>query len=618
MTDTDNATLPKLLCERAKTTPDAQALREKSYGIWRAITWRGYRDRVEELCLGLRALGIGRGDIVAIVGDNRPEWVLSELAAQALGAIPLGIYQDSVSEELVVLAEASDAKLLIAEDQEQVDKVLEVRHRLPKLERVIASDPRGMRGYDDPCLMALSELAASGRASKKDDPGRFDALVAETSPDDVALLATTSGTTGTPKLAMLTHHNLVSMAKSLMAVDPLGPGDELVSFLPLAWVGEQMMSVSCALVTGATVNFPEEPETVTEDLREIAPHVMFSPPRIWESLLSEVQMKREDATWLKRRVLDWALDGNHSGVRKSLANLVCLYWIRDGLGLQRLKHAYTGGAALGPDTLRFFHELGVNLKQIYGQTEVSGISVVHRDGAVKPDTMGEPLPGTELRITEDGEIISRSQAVFAGYYKNDAGTAEVLRDGWLYSGDAGYLDADGQLVVIDRVDDVAHLEDGTAFSPQFVENKLKFSPYVREAVVFGGDGRPFVTALVSIDFQNVGNWAERRQVRFTTFVDLSQQEAVVELLTVEIRRVNEQLPEAMRVKRFLLLHKELDADDAELTRTRKVRRRTVAERYRGLVTALVEDASTVALETEIRYQDGRSAQISVSIPIVRL
>ena len=329
-------TLPKLLCERASASPDAQALREKSYGIWRAITWRGYRDRVEEICLGLQALGIVRGDIVAIVGDNRPEWVLSELAAQALGAIPLGIYQDSVSEELVVLAEASDAKLLIAEDQEQVDKVLEVRHRLPKLERVIVSDPRGMRGYDDPCLMALSELTASGRASQKDGPGRFEALVADTSPDDVALLATTSGTTGTPKLAMLTHRNLVSMATSLMAVDPLGPGDELVSFLPLAWVGEQMMSVSSALVTGATVNFPEEPETVTEDLREIAPHVMFSPPRIWESLLSEVQMKREDATWLKRRVLDWALDGHHSGVRKSLAELVCLYWIRDGTNPREL------------------------------------------------------------------------------------------------------------------------------------------------------------------------------------------------------------------------------------------------------------------------------------------
>ena len=608
MTDT----FPKLLCARAASTPDAPAVREKIFGIWETTTWRGYLERVSEICLGFESLGLGKGDKIAIIGDNRPEWIFSELAAQALGAIPLGLYQDSVSSELAELIEASDAKLLVVEDQEQVDKVLEVRDRLGKLEKVLYDDPRGLRSYHDPFLAPLSDFAKLPK-----DPRRFEKLAESTSPDAVALLATTSGTTGVPKLAMLTHRNLLSMARNLLAVDPLDSGDELVSFLPLAWVGEQMMSVSAALVTGATVNFPEEPETVTSDLHDIAPHVMFSPPRIWESLLSDVQMKREDASWLKRRVLDWALHVNGSPAwKRRLADVLCLYWIRDGLGLRRLKRAYTGGAALGPDILRFFHGLGVNLKQIYGQTEISGISVVHRDGDVKVETMGEPIPETELRISEDGEIISKSPAVFLGYYENEAATAQALRDGWLHSGDAGYFDDDGHLVVIDRTKDVTRLPDGTLFSPQFIENKLKFSRFVREAVVFGGEGRPFVTAILSIDFQNVGNWAEKRRVPFTTFTDLSQQEPVLELLTREVRKANETLLEPMQVRRFLLLHKELDADDAELTRTRKVRRHTVLERYRELVDALYGQQASVSVDTEITYRDGRTARLSVSIPIV--
>ena len=508
-----------------------------------------------------------------------------------------------------MLAEAADAKILVVEDQEQVDKVLDVRDRLGAVERVVYADERGMRSYDDPLLMPLSELCS------RSEPGNLGNLVEATRADDVALLATTSGTTGTPKLAMLTHRNLLSMASNLMAVDPLEPEDELVSFLPLAWVGEQMMAVSSALTAGYTVNFPEEPETVTEDLREIAPSVMFAPPRIWESLLSEVQMQREDASWLKRRVLDWALARSAENV---VAELACLYWVRDALGLGRLKRAYTGGAALGPDTLRFFHDLGVNLKQIYGQTEVSGISVVHRDGAVKPETMGEPLPGTDLRITDDGEIVTKSPAVFAGYYGDAEATAATLDDGWLRSGDAGYLDDDGHLVVIDRVDDVTHLEDNTPFSPQFVENKLKFSAYVREAVVFGGEGRPFVSALVAMDFHNVSTWAERRQIPFTTYTDLSRRAAVLELVTGEIERVQRALPSAMKVQRFLLLHKELHADDAELTRTRKVRRHTVVERYRELIDALYGDDDSVSVSTEISYQDGRRATLTVDIPIVSL
>ena len=606
-------TLPKLLCERASLTPEAPAFREKSFGIWRTLSWREVRDRVEAICLGLLSLGLGKDDKIAIVGDNRPDWIHAELAAQSLGAIPVGIYQDSVSEELFSLTEACDAKILIVEDQEQVDKFLEVRDRLHDVERIVYADERGMRLYDDPMLMPLSELGARGKARR--DQGGFAALVERTTAADVALLATTSGTTGAPKLAMLTHGNLLSMARNLMAVDPLEPGDELVSFLPLAWVGEQMMAVSSALTVGFTVNFPEEPETVTEDLREIGPSVMFAPPRIWESLLSEVQMKREDVSWLKGRVLDWALEKSSTNV---LAELACHYWIRDALGLRRLKRAYTGGAALGPDTLRFFRKIGVNLKQIYGQTEVSGISVVHRDGAVEPETMGEPLPETELRITEDGEIVTKSPAVFTGYYGNAEETRAVLEDGWLHSGDAGYFDADGQLVVIDRASDVTYLADDTPFSPQFVENKLKYSPYVREAVVFGGEGKAFVSALVVIDFQNVGSWAEKRQIPFTTFTDLSQQDAVRSLLIGEVERVQETLPRPMQVRRFLLLHKELDADDAELTRTRKVRRHTVSDRYRDLVNALCGENETVSVTTEITYQDGRRARLALDVPIVTL
>ena len=608
-----NDTLPKLLCERALSSPEAPAFREKSFGIWRTLSWREVRDRVEAICLGLLSLGLGKDDEIAIVGDNRPDWIHAELAAQSLGAVPVGIYPDSVSEELFSLTDACDAKIPIVEDQEQVDKVLEVRDRLHDVARIVYADERGMRLYDDPMLMPLSELCARGEARR--EPGGFAAIVERTTANDVALLATTSGTTGAPKLAMLTHGNLLSMARNLMAVDPLEPGDELVSFLPRARVGEQMMAVSSALTAGFTVNFPEEPETVTEDLRETGPSVMFAPPRIWESLLSEVQMKREDASWLKRCVLDWALEKSSTNV---LAELTCHYWIRDALGLRRLKRAYTGGAALGPDTLRFFRKIGVNLKQIYGQTEVSGISVVHRDGAVKPETMGEPIPETELRITDDGEIVTKSPAVFTGYYGNAEETRAVLEDGWLHSGDAGYFDAEGQLVVIDRASDVTHLGDGTPFSPQFVENKLKYSPYVREAVVFGGEGKAFVSALVVIDFQNVGSWAEKRQIPFTTFADLSQQDAVRSLLTVEVERVSETLPRPMQVRRFLLLHKELDADDAELTRTRKVRRRTVSDRYRDLVNALYGENETVSVTTEITYQDGRRARLALDVPIVTL
>ena len=625
-------TLPKLLLARAAERPDATALREKDLGIWRPLTWREYRDRVRNAALGFLELGVERGDTIAILGDNRPEWVISELAAQSIGAASMGVYQDAVASEVQFLIAWSDAVLVIAEDQEQVDKVLESRAALPRLRKILFYDPKGLREYDDSMLMNLAELEKIGAHRAAQHHGEFEALVEATQADDTAILSTTSGTTGKPKLAMLTHRNLLAMAESFCQVEPLSAKDEFLSFLPLPWIGEQMIGVACALWKGFTVNFPEEPDTAQIDLREIGPHMMFSPPRIWENMVSDVQVKIEDSSWAKRLVYHWAMRKGEQAadlrmakrplpvllaIQNRVAGLVCFLWIKDKLGLRRIKRAYTGGAALGPDIFRFFHALGVNLKQIYGQTEVSGISVLHGDGDIKYQTVGLPVPGCEVRIAESGEILTRSPAVFTGYYKNPEATAETLVEGWLHSGDAGYLDADGHLIVIDRAKDVMTLHDGTKFSPQFLENKLKWSPYIREAVVFGGDW-PYVSALVTIDFANAGKWAEKRQLPYTTFTDLSQKSEIYTLVRDHVARINVDLPEAARIRRFLLLHKELDADDAELTRTRKVRRGFIAQRYNTLVDALYGDHGTVAIETVITYQDGRTATTKTELRIESL
>ena len=428
---------------------------------------------------------------------------------------------------------------------------------------------------------------------------------------------------------MLSHHNLISQGRGLLDVDPLSSDDEFVSFLPLAWVGEQMITVAAGMQAAFTLNFPESNATVQQNIREIGPRAMFSPPRIWENMLSEVQVKIQDSTRLKRAIFDWAMRQGYSMAdarfgggsvnpwqrfQYGLARLLVFEQLKDQLGLRFIRRAYTGGAALGPDVFRFYHALGVNLKQVYGQTESSGLSVIHRDGAIKFQTVGSPLPGTEIRIAENGEILVRSPSVFQGYYQNPEATAEMLVDGWLYSGDAGYFDEDGQLIVIDRAKDVMTLHDGTKFSPQFIENKLKFSQYIREAVVFGGD-YPFVTAMINIDFGNVGKWAEGQQISYTTYTDLAQKAEVYALIRKDVERTNADLPEAARIKRFLLLHKELDADDAELTRTRKVRRRFVGERYEEIVGALYGDSDRLAIETTITYQDGRTAQLQTNLPV---
>lgn len=622
-------TLPQLLFEHAQAAPEKIALRERDYGIWQAITWGQYAGRVKAFALGLVSLGLRPEETIAIIGDNRPEWVIAELAAQATGAKSVGIYQDSVVSEMVYIFNHADVSFIVVEDQEQVDKILEMWDQLKGVRRVIYFDPKGMRSYTEEFLMEFPEVEELGTAYEREHPGWFEERLAQGKGGDLAILSTTSGTTGNPKLAMLTHHSMMSMGRNLMSIDPLQPGDEFVSFLPLAWIGEQMMCMSCCLQVGFTVNFPEEPETIQHDIREIGPKVMFSPPRIWENLVSQVQVKIQDSTRFKQAVYNWAMPIGYQmadlhfrkqapslGLRLKyfLADWLVFQEIKDHLGLRHLQRAYTGGAALGPDVFRFFHALGVTLKQIYGQTEINGIAVVHRDNDVKFQTVGTPIPETEVRIDESGEILMRSPAMMTGYYRNPEATAESIRDGWLHSGDAGYFDEDGHLIVIDRAKDVMTLHDGTKFSPQFIENKLKFSPYVKEAVVFGGDW-PFVSAMINIDFANVGKWAESHLISYTTYTDLAQKPQVYELVRQHVQQANQDLPPAARIQRFVLLHKELDADDAELTRTRKVRRKLVAQRYTDIISALYSQNNFVDVETIITYQDGRTARLATRLTI---
>ncbi len=623
-------TFPKLLRYQAGRLGKKRiALREKEFGIWQEVDWEHYYERVRHFSLGMLRLGLKGGEKVSIIGDNRPEWVMAEIAAQAAGAVPLGLYQDSTLKEVAYVIDHSDSVMVVAEDQEQVDKILEMKDDLPKVRYIIYTDPRGMRSYKDPHLLDFTEVESFGKEIDEREPGRFDMMVDETTCSDLALICYTSGTTGFPKGALLTYKNLLSMAYNLNRIDPKREDDDFVSFLPLAWIGEQMMSLSSALLIGFTVNFPEEPETVQENIREIGPQVMFSPPRIWENMTSTVQVKILDATKFKQKIYSYFLPVGYRYAnckfkkeKPSLSLRLSYflgYWfvlraLKDRLGLLRIRTAYTGGAALGPDVFRFFHAIGVNLKQIYGQTEISGISCVHRDDDINFDSVGKALPDTEITLSESGEILSKSPAVFLGYYKSDEATKDTLTDGWLHSGDAGYFTDDGQLVVIDRLKDVMSLNDGTKFSPQFIENKLKFSPYIKEAVCMGHE-KDYIASMICIDYPNVGKWAETRRISYTTYTDLAGKEEVYRMIDEEVRKVNATLPESSRIKKFTLLYKELDADDDELTRTRKVRRRFVSERYRNVIDAIYSDEENIFVEATIKYQDGKTSHIKTTLVI---
>jgi long-chain acyl-CoA synthetase len=597
----DEGTLPRLFIAKAQRHGSTKiALREKAYGIWQEVTWQRYYDHVCTLCLGLVQLGLQRGDRVAVISGNRPEWLYVELAVQSAGGIPVGLFVDSLPNQVKFILDHAEVRFVVAEDQEQVDKVLEVRDQLPGIERIIVAEPRGLEDYHDTMIVDLREVEAFGRELKAREPHLYHDLSAKGEPSDVALLAYTSGTTGLPKAAMISHRNLLAMAWGVMQVDPISDRDEMVSFLPFAWIGEQLMSVAMALTAGATVNFPEKPETLREDLREIGPHMLLAPPRVWEAMCSEYQVKIADAGLIKRTAARTALAIGYRMAGRQLARRpLGLWWrfpaaiayllafrsLRDKLGLSRLRLAYTGGAPLGLEIFTFFRAIGINLKQVYGQTETSGICVMHPNDDIKGETVGKPIPGAEVRLSDSGEILLRGDCVFLGYYKNPEATAKALEDGWLHTGDAGLLDDDGHVVMIDRLRDVLRLADDTRFSPAFIENKLKFSPYIREAVVIGED-RPYIIALIQIDMATVATWAETNRLAFTTFKDLTHKAEISALIATEVARVNRDLPKVAQIRRFALFDKELHADDEELTRTQKVRRAMVSTKYAEMIDAL--------------------------------
>ncbi len=627
---TKDLTIPKLFYEKAnKYGKERVAMREKEFGFWRPITWHEYFENVKYLALGLIRLGLEEGDKVAMIGDNRPEGLWAEMAAICARGVGVWLFQDSLIEEVKYILDHSDTKFLFGEGQEEVDKAISIIHECPKLKKVIWDDPKGMRNYDQDFLISLKEVQQLGRELEKEQPDLFEKIITKGHGDEVALLFYTSGTTALPKGALLSHYNMLTMGQNLMAVDPCQETDDYVSYLPFAWIGEQMMSISCGLQVGYTINFPEAVETAQENIREIGPHVMFAPPRMYEQMTRTVQVKYLDASWIKRRCYELSTKiGYHVADLKFQKKPVPGYWkllewlayigvqmkLKDHLGLSRVRNAYTGGAAMGPDHFRFFHSLGVNLKQIYGQTEIAGISVVHRSGDIKFDTVGLPIPETEIKITEDGEILSKSPSVFLGYYKNPEATAETLKDGWLYSGDKGFIDDDGHLVVFDRGKDVMTLSDGRPFAPQYLETRLKFSPYLRDSWVIG-DQRDYVTAVVCIDYSVAGKWADDKKITYTSYPELSQKTEVYDLVEAQIRQANKDLPEPARVRKFVNLYKEFDADDDELTRTRKLRRAFVEKRYQDIMDALYSDNDSVHIDTTIKYEDGRESHIKTDLHI---
>ena len=623
-------TLPRLLQRNARELPDRPALREKDRGIWQTFTWRQYHDEVRDLALGLAALGFARGEALSVIGDNRPRLYWAQVAAMCLGGRSVPVYQDSIAKELAFVLDHAEVTVVVAEDQEQVDKILALKEQLPKLRLMLYDDPRGMVHYKADWVKSFAEVQALGRERATREPAAFAAEVERGRGDDVALICYTSGTTGSPKGAMLTHDNVISVARSFVSAEKIIASDDYLAYLPMAWVGDALYSMVLSLVVGFCMNCPESPETVQRDLRELGPTALLAPPRIWENMLTGVQVRAADATPLKRRVFNYfrqvaeaaeilRSDGKPLPLGLRLKHALGEFFVyrpvRDQLGLLRSRWCLTGGAPLGPDTFRFFRAFGVNLKQIYGSTEITGLASLQPDGEADPNTAGRPCPGIDVRIGDRGEVLVKSPGIFKGYFKADEATREVIdREGWFHTGDAGFIDPRGHLVIIDRAKDVGAVQDGTPFAPQFIENKLKYSPFIREAVCFGNE-RPYVVAMVAIDMSTVGSWAERQGVPYTSYMDLAQKPEVRSLLVEEIAKANATLPAATRIRRMLLLTKDLEADDAEMTRTRKVRRRFVAEKYAPVIDAFYGGAPEVELSTSITYEDGRQAVVRSRVRI---
>jgi long-chain acyl-CoA synthetase len=629
-------TFPRLLLQHAQARPEAPALREKEYGIWQTLTWAQLALLVRRLACGLAHAGVKRGDHLVIVGENRPRLYATMLAAQALGAVPVPLYQDAVAAEYAFPINNAEVGFAVVEDQEQVDKMIELRAQCPQLSRIWYDDPRGLRNYDAPGLDSMDALVAAGASHDAANAALFDEEVAQCKPDDVAALFFTSGTTGNPKGVVHTHFTLLDRASAGARFDKLTDKEEVLAYLPPAWIGQNIFSYAQWLACGYVVNCPESAATAAIDLKEVGPTYYFAPPRVFEALLTSVTIRMEDASALKKwlfkhfmalaqRVGPTIMDGNPvdgaDRLRYRLGNLLIYGPLRNTLGFSRVRVAYTAGEAIGPDLFTFYRSIGINLKQLYGSTETAVFVCLQPDNEVKADTVGVPIDGVQIRVDDNGELLVKSDGLLKGYYKNEAATREVLTsDGWYRTGDAGYLDATGHLKIIDRAKDVGRMADGSMFAPKYIENKLKFFPYIKEAVAFG-DKRERVCACVNIDFEAVGNWAERRNLPYAGYTDLAGRSEVRALIAECVEKVNADLAgdpklAGCQVSRFLILHKELDADDGEMTRTRKVKRGTIGDKNRVLVDAMYEGKDRQFIETAVKFEDGRSGSVSATIEIV--
>ncbi len=629
-------TFPHLLLQHAAQRPEAPALREKEYGIWQTWSWQAAATEMRHMACGLLALGFARGQNLALVSDNRPHVYMGFVAVQSIGGVPIPLYQDAVAGEMVFVIEDADIHFAFVENQEQVDKMLEVRESLPGIQYIIYDDPRGLRNYDQPGLISTAELVAKGAEWDRDHPGVWESMVGQVGPQDVSVILYTSGTTGKPKGVCQTHASFIGSASGAAEVDKLGPSDSIISYLPPAWVGDHLFSLAQWLVAGYTINCPESASTISIDMREIGPTYYFAPPRVFEGMLTTISIRMEDAAPFKRRMYEKAmelarrvgsdiLDGKPVSsldrLKYKLADLTIYGPLRNAMGLSRIRVAYTAGAAIGPELFRFFRSIGINLKQFYGQTETCAYVCLQRDGQVDLNSVGQAAPGIELKLADNGEVLVKGVSVLKEYYKRPDATAEVIdADGWFHTGDAGVIDTHGQLRIIDRAKDVGKLKGGAMFAPNYIENKLKFFSHVKEAVCFGHD-KDKVCAFINIDFDAVGKWAERQNLPYAGYVDLASKAKVLELIADCVAQVNADLAgetgmAETQVARFLVLHKELDPDDDELTRTRKVRRNFIADKYGVLIDALYDGKSEQFIETQVKFEDGRKGAVSATLQII--
>jgi len=626
-------TLPKILRENARKYGDRQvAMREKDRGIWKEFTWKDYFLKVKYFCMGLVRLGLERGDKVSILGENKPEWFWAELAVQSAGGAAVGIFTDCLPEEVKYYAEHSDSVFAVVHDQEQVDKFIEIKKDLPGMKKVIYWDPKGLWTYNDPILLSFDEVVDLGKEHDQAHPNLFDALVEQGTGDEIAAFCYTSGTTGLPKGGMLSQRWLVDSVREWANLDGwFDKGYEYLSFIPPAWITEQGIGIAGAILAPMVVNFPEEPETVQENIREIGPDILFFGARLWENLNRMVQARMIDSTALRRLIYRLALPVGlkmadlRTAKQRPGIGFRTLYFLayqavfrqlRDRIGLSRVETVYSAGGAISPDIIRYFKALGIDIRLFYGSTE-QGVMSMPREGDIRPDTSGPPVPWVEVRLSDEGEILVKNRYPYSGYYKDPQATEEKMVDGWYTTGDFGHLNEEGHLIVIDRMEDLKELAGGKKFSPQYTEVRLRFSPYIKDALIIGGPDKHFVTALINIDLDNVGRFAEAHHIAYTTFTDLSQKREVVELIKKEIEKVNRTLPDWSRVKRFVNLHKEFDADEDELTRTRKLRRTFVEERYKDLIGALYGDKVAFKVEASVTYRDGRKGTIETSILVTR-